>query len=132
MSIWTRTSTVATSLATHLPTITSRQLHANRAAICRIKRPKDEYCRQFPVTIVFQDGSTITSRHHVPREIIKLPLTLESCKSEAERKAWQGRRKPKEVIEIKKDDTDVAYNQLAYLKAMQSKRGSSASVKAKK
>lgn len=118
-----RTLRVATSLVAHLPTISHRQLHANRAAICGIKRPKDEYCRQYPVTIVFQDGSTITCRHQVPREIIKLPLTLESCKSEAERKAWQGRRKPKEVIEIKKDDTDVAYNQMAYLKAMQTKRG---------
>lgn len=131
MLIWSRTLKVATSLASHMPTISNRELHANRAAICRIKRPKNEYCRQYPVTIVFQDGSTITSRHQVPREIIKLPLTLESCKSEAERKAWQGRRKPKEVIEIKKDDTDVAYNQMAYLKAMQTKRGA-AGVKAKK
>lgn len=100
-----------------------RSLHTNRASICRIRRPKDEYCRQYPVAIVFPDGSTVTARHQVPREIIKLPFLFEDCITEVERRAWLKRRKPTEVIEIKKDDTDVAFDQFQYIKTM--KKGAS-------
>ena len=93
-------------------------LHSNRSQICRIKRGANEYCRQYPVKIVFKDGSAITTRHEVPREIIKLPLTFEQCENEVQRKQWLGRRKLKEVIEIRKDDTDVSFNQMQYLKNM--------------
>ena len=133
MAFYTRTASTLTrfslSQAITADFVAVRQLHANRASICRIKRPPNEYCRQYPVTIVFQDGSTIAARHQLPREIIKLPFTLEQCQSALERKAWMGRRKPKEIIEIKKDDTDVAYNQMDYLKAMQSTKGPKAKAK---
>ena len=93
-----------------------RQLHANRTSLCRIKRKENEYCRQYPVQIVFKDGSTITVRYQIPREIIKFPLLLEECETVEQRKEWLLRRKPKEVINIKKDDTNVKYDPMQYLK----------------
>jgi len=97
--------------------IARRCLHANIASICRIRRRPNEYIRQYPVDIVFQDGSTATVRYDVPREMIKLPLLLEDCETNAERLAWQLRRKPREVITIKKDETEIKYDQTAYIKA---------------
>lgn len=111
-----RTRTTALSLA--------RGLHANRAQITRIHRPTGGYLRQYPTKLVFKDGSTITFRHQVPREIVKLPLLLEECQTEAERKAWLVRRKPVEVIEVKKDDTAVRFDQKQYLTFLKKKASS--------
>lgn len=115
-TLFTRTKLFST-IALYFP----KGLHANRAEITRIKRPSSGYLRQFPTKLVFKDGSTITFRHHVPREIVKLPLLLEECQTEAERKAWYSRRKPIEVIEVKKDDTAVRFDQKQYLTFLKKK-----------
>ena len=93
-----------------------RQLHSNRASICRLKRNPNEYQRLYPVWIIYRDGSAVLVRHHVPRELIKLPLKLEDCESEQEKMEWRSRRKQKEVIRIKKDDTDIQFDRSQYIR----------------
>ncbi|XP_046915166.2 mitochondrial ribosomal protein L55 [Dermatophagoides farinae] len=93
-----------------------RELHANRASVCRLKRDPNAYQRLFPLRIVHKDGSTVLIRHQVPRELIKLPLKLEDCQTEREKMEWRSRRKQKEVIKIKKDDTDIEFDRSQYLR----------------
>lgn len=93
-------------------------IHSNRAAVCLIKRPPNRYTRMFPTRIVFKDGSTIITRYEVPREIIKMPMCIEDCLTDQERAEWQNRRKKRDVIKVKKDDNDVEFDRMKYLKTM--------------
>lgn len=80
--------------------------------INKIKR--STYVAQYPTTLAFSDGSTLTFRYHEPRGLIKLPLTLDEL-DEKEKKKWLVRRRIKEV-QVKEDDkTDVKYDKNKYL-----------------
>ncbi len=96
-----------------------RYFHSNRASISLIKRSK--YCRLYPVLMVYPDGSTVTVRHSEPRAIIKLPVLLEDCKTDAERREWLSRRKPKEVIKIEEEDSAVQFDSKQYLNMIKNK-----------
>jgi hypothetical protein len=71
--------------------------------------------------MVYPDGSTVTVRHPEPRAIIKLPLLLEDCKTDAERREWLSRRKPKEVIKIEEEDSAVQFDSKQYLNMIKNK-----------
>lgn len=86
--------------------------NSNRASISRPKRPF--YVREFPTVLVQPDGSTITVRYSIPRQIIQLPLDL-STLSEAERLARLRRREPKQKI-IVKEEIDDDFDSLKYRK----------------
>lgn len=91
---------------------TCRQLNSKKCLIGRIESSK--YVAKYPTTLVFSDGSTVTFRHHEPRQIVKLPLTLEELE-DAERKRWLVRRRIKEVQVKEQDKTDVQYDKNRYL-----------------
>ena len=52
-----------------------RNLNANRAVMTKIKR--GTYCQKYPTMLVLPDGSTITTKYHKPREIIKVLLSYD-------------------------------------------------------
>lgn len=77
---------------------------------------RDLYARLYPTTLVFKDGSTITIRHPEPRQIIKLPQSLEECKDDKSRVAWQIRRRPFKVGALDSDSDDVKFEGRQYLR----------------
>ena len=95
-----------------------REYNANRSNICKISRTK--YCRLYRVLLVYPDGSTVTVRHPEPQAIIQLPVLLEDCKTDIERKEWLSRRKRVEKVETE-DDIDLQYNQKQYLNYFKNK-----------
>lgn len=75
---------------------------------------------KYPTTLVFSDGSTLTFRYHEPRQIVKLPLTLEELE-ERDKKKWLVRRRIKEVQVKEQDKTDVGYDKNRYLNILRKK-----------
>lgn len=75
--------------------------HAFRASIAPIKR--GIYARQYPVTLIKPDGSTIQIKYHEPIALIKLPVDVNKL-SEDERK----KRLMKRQISSKGGDTKQA------------------------
>ena len=101
------------------PTEQIRRYNANRTNICKISRIK--YCRLYRVLLVYPDGSTVTVRHPEPQSIIQLPVLLEDCKTDTDRKEWLLRRKRTEKVEIV-DEIDLKYNQKQYLHIFKNKK----------
>lgn len=89
-------------------------LHANRCVVARPKRQK--YLRQYPTLLVLPDGSSLTFRHHEPRRVIKMPLTLDDCLTAEAKAEWSQRRKRQDKMEIREDTLEVAFDQSKYLK----------------
>lgn len=114
-----------------------RYLNSKAASITRPHRPT--YARLYPTLLVRPDGSTITIRYHEPRQIIKVKIPFfmdcffsynhrfHSCfqlppredeLSEAERKAREARRKPKQKV-VFEDDIEDDFDSNKYLKYLQ-------------
>ncbi|XP_054276902.1 39S ribosomal protein L55, mitochondrial-like [Macrosteles quadrilineatus] len=81
--------------------VIKRCLNSSSAAITRIHRSK--YLLQYPTTVILPDGSSIVIRYPEPRQIITLPLDLNTL-SEAEAKQRMERRKPKTKVKIQEED----------------------------
>ncbi|KAK2179844.1 hypothetical protein NP493_469g00005 [Ridgeia piscesae] len=78
--------------------------NCNRASVTRINRKI--YTRMYePTVMVMADGSTISIRYCEPREIIKLPLDINTLSAE-EQAARLAKRKPKQKIVIEEDIED--------------------------
>lgn len=80
------------------------------------KANRDLYARLYPTTLVFKDGSTITIRHPEPRQIIKLPQSLDDCKDDQSRIVWQNRRRPFKVGSLNVEDDDIKFEGRKYLR----------------
>ncbi|XP_064477003.1 large ribosomal subunit protein mL55-like [Ornithodoros turicata] len=95
----------------YIPSRTS----SNIAFVSRVKR--HTYMRMYPTVLVQPDGSTITIRHHEPRQIIKLPLKFEDLTPE-EQKIVLIKRKPieKVVVEEEIEDDFDSRKYLKYIK----------------
>ena len=91
---------------------TCKQLNSKKCLIG--KTESSRYVAKYPTTLVFSDGSTLMFRYHEPRQIVKLPLTLDELE-DSERKKWLIRRRIKEVQVKEKDKTDVQYDKNRYL-----------------
>ncbi|KAL5283170.1 MRPL55 family protein [Megaselia abdita] len=89
-----------------------RYISSATTAVTRIHRTC--YARQYPVSVVQSDGSSITIRYQEPRKIIKLPLDL-STLTEVEKKARLDARKPRKLIKIE-DEVEDNFNSKKYLK----------------
>lgn len=74
------------------------------------------YARMYPTTLVYKDGSTITIRYHEPRQILKLPLTLEECLEDKDKLAWQIRRRPLKTGSVDSELDDVKFDATKYLR----------------
>ncbi|KAF2882995.1 hypothetical protein ILUMI_23174 [Ignelater luminosus] len=92
-----------------------RYLNSKAASITKPHRLT--YARIYPTVLVRPDGSTVTIRYHEPRQIIKLPPREDEL-SEAERKAREDRRKPKQKV-VFEDDIEDDFDSNKYLKYLQ-------------
>ena len=97
-----------------------RYFNANRCLVTKIRRSK--YMRHYPTTIVFKDGSTILTRYHEPRALIKLPLILEELDSAEEKQDFNLRRRKIEKIQEVHDSMDVSYSGRDYLKLFKNEK----------
>lgn len=88
-----------------------RNLNANRAVVTKIKR--STYCRKYPTMLALPDGSTITTKYHEPREIIKLPVVFEECSVE-QQKRIRLMRQPRGTSKAKEEFTST-FDPLKYL-----------------
>lgn len=77
---------------------------------------RNVYPRSYMVSLVFNDGSSITTRYHEPRKVIKVPLTIEECKNEVEKEAWIGRRRSTQTGEVEKTQNLIKYDPRKYLR----------------
>lgn len=82
--------------------------------VYRIRRKL--FPRNYPTTLIFIDGSTVTVRHHEPKHIIKYPLTYEECVDAQSKKAWQTRRRAVVAEAIKREDEDISFDARKYLR----------------
>lgn len=71
--------------------------------------------RMYPTTMVFKDGSSITIRYHEPRQILKMPITLEDCVDHQAKTAWQIRRRILKTGTVDTDKDDVKFDPRKYL-----------------
>ena len=78
------------------------------------KTQSSKYVARYPTTLVYSDGSTFQFRYNEPRQLIKLPLTLDELE-ENEKKRWLVRRRLKEVSVKEEDKSDVSYDKNKYL-----------------
>lgn len=74
------------------------------------------FARLYPTTLVFKDGSTITVRFHEPRQIIKMPLTLEDCHSQSSKVSWQLRRRLLVTEQVGRDQDVVKFDAKKYIR----------------
>lgn len=72
--------------------------------------------RNYPTTLVFKDGSTITTRYHEPRALIKLPLLMEELEAAEEKQDFNLRRRKIEKVQEIEDNMEVSYSGRDYLK----------------
>lgn len=89
-----------------------RDFNANRAVVTKVKRAL--YTRLYPVTIVNADGSTVRSKFPTPRILVKLPLDIEKCDEDTQRKI-RLMRQPKKK-QARKQEVKVAFDPLKYAK----------------
>lgn len=80
------------------------------------KANRDLFARLYPTTLVFKDGSTVTIRYHEPRQILKIPLTLEECTDEKSKNAWQIRRRLLKTQAIIDEKDDITFDARKYLR----------------
>ncbi|XP_012288727.1 39S ribosomal protein L55, mitochondrial isoform X2 [Orussus abietinus] len=93
--------------------IVSRSFDCWTAAIT--KRHRRVYERDYPVTLILPDGSSLSIRYFEPRKIIHLPLDL-STLSEAEKKARIENRRPKTKISLESEEENVEFDAFKYIK----------------
>ena len=86
------------------------------------KASRGLYARLYPTTLVFKDGSTITIRYHEPRQIIKIPLTLEECVDQKSKTDWQIRRRVVKETKVEKIVDEVSFDARKYLRSRPAKR----------
>ena len=80
------------------------------------KAKRELFARLYPTTMVFKDGSTITVRFHEPRQIIKMPVTLEDCVNQSDKVAWQIRRRELKDEYRDTDKDDVKFDAKKYIR----------------
>jgi large subunit ribosomal protein L55 len=80
------------------------------------KANRELFARLYPTTLVFKDGSTITVRYHEPRQILKIPLTLEDCHSQNEKLAWQLRRRLFKDERVDEETDRVKFDAKKYIR----------------
>lgn len=80
------------------------------------KARRELLARLYPTTLVFKDGSTITVRYHEPRQILKIPLTIEECHSQADKTSWQLRRRLLKSEQVDDDTSEVIFDAKKYLR----------------
>lgn len=88
--------------------------------VYRVRR--ELYARLYPTTLVFKDGSTVTIRYPEPRQIIKLPLTLEECGDEKTKLAWQIRRRSQKTGSVDVEMNDITFDASKYLRSRPKKK----------
>ncbi|XP_053121415.1 39S ribosomal protein L55, mitochondrial [Hemicordylus capensis] len=81
------------------------QHNSNRTSIVRL--PRQKYARTYPVLLVRPDGSTIHVRYKEPRQILSIPIDINTL-PDAERRARLRKRdahklKPKEETPFEDD-----------------------------
>ncbi|GAB0089534.1 39S ribosomal protein L55, mitochondrial [Sergentomyia squamirostris] len=95
-----------------------RSISSTTAGITKIHR--SVYARTYsPTVVVLPDGSSFNIRYHEPRQIIRLPLDVNTL-SEEERKIRLDRRKPKKKIRVYEEVED-SFNSQKYLKILKKK-----------
>ncbi|XP_037077756.1 39S ribosomal protein L55, mitochondrial-like [Pollicipes pollicipes] len=98
--------------ASALPPAPCRHLNCNRAVVSRVHRLR--HPQLYPTTVVLADGSTVTTRYHEPRKIIRLPLDV-STLSEQQRLLRLQRRKPRQKVTME-EDVDDSFDASRYQK----------------
>uniref|UniRef100_A0A8R1Y975 39S ribosomal protein L55, mitochondrial n=1 Tax=Onchocerca volvulus TaxID=6282 RepID=A0A8R1Y975_ONCVO len=88
----------------------SDRCNAHRAAISRIKRAK--YVRQYYVTLLHPDGSTVGIRATEPMDLIQMPFNMDTLTDEERRHLEMKRHKIKKFT--KKQET-VKFNADEYI-----------------
>ncbi|EFO26986.1 hypothetical protein LOAG_01501 [Loa loa] len=73
----------------------SDRFNAHRAAISRIKRAK--YIRQYHVTLLHPDGSTVQIRAAEPLDLIQMPFNMDTLTDEERRHLEMKRHKTKKL-----------------------------------
>lgn len=91
---------------------TCRQFNSKKCLIAKVECSK--YVAKYPTTLVFSDGSTINFRYNEPRQLVKLPLTLDELE-DSEKKKWLVRRRIKEVQVKEEDKSDVKFDKNKYI-----------------
>uniref|UniRef100_A0A1B0GPI2 Uncharacterized protein n=2 Tax=Phlebotomus papatasi TaxID=29031 RepID=A0A1B0GPI2_PHLPP len=94
-----------------------RSLSSTTAGITKTHR--SVYARTYPTIVVLPDGSSFSIRYTEPREIIKLPLDLNTL-SEEEKKVRLDKRKPKKKIRVY-EEVDDSFSSQKYLKMLKKK-----------
>ncbi|CAD5218989.1 unnamed protein product [Bursaphelenchus okinawaensis] len=92
--------------------VSSVDLNANRACLGRPSRTK--YVKQYKVTLMNSDGSTVEARYPKPLHFVRLPLDLRIA-DESERRQRLALRKP-QVKRIKEEVIDDNFDASDYLK----------------
>lgn len=87
-----------------------RDFNANRAAVTKIRRTLN--ARQYPVTLVNPDGSTIRIKYPTPRVVVKLPVVFETASPELQRLIRLSRQSKETTV--KKEEFKVAFDPLKY------------------
>ena len=82
--------------------------------VCKANR--ELFARLYPTTLVFKDGSTVTMRWHEPRQILKIPYTLEECRDHSEKLAWQLRRRLLRTEQVNEDTDEVKFDAKKYIR----------------
>jgi len=80
------------------------------------KAKRELFARLYPTTLVYKDGSTVTVRHPEPRQIIKIPLTIEDCIDGKSKVAWKNRRRIIVAGSVTADRDDVTFDARKYLR----------------
>ncbi|XP_021350551.1 39S ribosomal protein L55, mitochondrial-like [Mizuhopecten yessoensis] len=79
------------------------QTMSSKTSLTRCRRKI--YVRQYPTTVVYPDGSTITVRYKEPRKLITLPINVSEL-SEEEANAVILKRTPRKKIKVVEEFED--------------------------
>lgn len=75
---------------------------------------RETFTRQYLTTLVLPDGSTVNVRYPTPRQIIRLPIDLESCTKEQLKKI-KFLRRPRETAR-KVEEVTATFDPKKYLR----------------